>query len=751
MKKIFLGLFACIFFLFSCNLEASFGGTNLVIPLPGSEAKIAKYDAGDVASYRVDITRNDGVHYSETGSAGGVIVFENILCGTYTVDIYALDGDTYVAARGSASIEIIKNEENYLSAEAVLQNKVTDFFVSVPKGVWNLDHARYFREKNYYSAVRDVEYGAYETVTDGGGRTNVTTAKIVNPDIEYAYLNCISSFDLGVQAGKSAKLSLYFKAEKKCKFSVSMVNSLKEEYGKTLFYEYDPNNAYNAYDKYMHIDDFEIGQVDNEWNPLVRICFSKDCGQVSVYDCRINTSNTTPLNLRYNAAVLPCDKELVSIDINDDNTKFTFDKRKAGSTYTAALFTGIQIEQFKPAKLSLEGIRVDKDVEKLSIRIGSYASDKKIYTSELKNYALKKNNEQSDSPYSFYLIVPPAFVYNSDYEDVFIEIHPEGWVGDTLEISFRDIYYMAYDQGFSFADLRKVLTEFYNLKDMDVSKALVEMQDEVYQTVLLPGESKTFGVSIYNNYDYCMSGAQLTTDVVTGQFFNAELNDGGYVPLVLHEGVCNVPGLSFHKTGDGKFYIKNNTSYDLPIQIGFNSSNDGIIINEPQTSITYSYSYDYMNTDQITTSGGSKKIRLSAIDTSKVFGNIRIKNLNIYSLSCIPVSGKVDMVTGNNQMFDGSTFEVKVKNKSGLTLGTYTIGDDSVETIVRPTFKDYYHLGTYFKRIKQKNYPVKLEIPGIYDTSDTIIEIYLVYPQNITGSFISVYDVNAGLDCSISN
>ena len=222
MKKIFLGLFACIFFLFSCNLEASFGGTDLVIPLPGSEAKITKYDAGDVASYRVDITRNDGVHYSETGSVGGVIVFENILCGTYTVDIYALDGDTYVAARGSVSIEIIKNEENYLSAEAVLQNKVSDFFVSVPKGVWNLDHARYFRGENYYNAVRDVEYGVYGTYGEGGAPIDVTTAKIVNPDVEYAYLNYTGRFGPGmsVPVGNSAKVSLFFKAEKKCKFSV---------------------------------------------------------------------------------------------------------------------------------------------------------------------------------------------------------------------------------------------------------------------------------------------------------------------------------------------------------------------------------------------------------------------------------------------------------------------------------------------------------------------------------------------------
>lgn len=737
MKKIVFGLFACIFFLFSCNLETSFGGTDLVIPLPGSEAKIAKYDAGDVASYIVDITRKDGVHYSETGSAGGVIVFENILCGTYTVDIYALDGDTYVAARGSASIEIIKNEENYLSAEAVLQNKVTDFFVSVPKGVWNLNHARYFREKNYYSAVRDVEYGAYGTYGDGGTPIDVTTAKIVNPEVEYAYLNCISSFDLGVPAGKSAQLNLNFKAEKKCKFSVSVVNSLKEEYGKTVFYEYDPSED-NGYDGYMLIDNFEIGQVEKAWNPLVRICFSKDCGQVSVYNCRIVTSNTTQLNLRYNAAVLPCDKELVSIDINDDNTKFTFDKRKAGSTYTAALFTGMQIEKDKYYMIEIGGVRFDKDVNSLSIAAKSFASKRDLFRSETKSIQIDAGAENQ-----FQLIVPGYMIYSDDYEGAYLEIHPDGYEGDTLEMVVRNVTFnVTYANGFGFGNC--FIPAYRDLKDRNVSNVPLRITDGYGNGItyanLGPYENKCISVAVFPQNVWHSDEAVLQTlnfgDLLPIECF------GYYIPMMLPNVECNVPGLTFYKSEDYKYILQNNSSCNKIVKMEMNDNGKLMISDVAYTDLKSQYYPENYFAD-ITTLTNIKRtelyneVKVATVD-AKAFTNMQSFNgLTLSGFSCIPVVG----LKNNGVTLDSNaSFYIEAKTKKGASIGSCSAG---VVANAASSTSPYYLYN--FNKITMQGSQT-LDKP--FDIDDTIVEIYLRYPLGVEGDFITIYDFRAGLEAS---
>lgn len=752
MKKIFVSLFACVLFLFSCNLNMSSGDTDLIVYLPGAEGK-AVYRVDDVKTYRIDLTNENGDYYSQTGEPGGTIVFNNILCGTYTVDIWALDESTFVAAHTSTTITVFKGEENYLSATAILGTKVEDFFVSVPKGVWNLNHAAYFRKKNYYNAVRDVEYGAYKE-----GQTEVTYAKIINPDVEYAYLNYAAGYSTEVSSSEVCNFKCDIKTEKKSTIFVTVYDSLREEYGYTRDYEYDPENNYtggsrNNYDGSYTVT-VSVPNRDYNWHPFVKIAFSKDCGKIFIKNSEIQKMNPAGnKDFSYWSTSIPFEKQLVKVTRNSSWATFIFDKSKSGSQYAAALIPGMQIQSIDCGTLlTINNLRVNKDVKNLSIKVGSYAADKKIYTSELKNFALKKYEEGDEkTDYTFYLIAPKAFVYNEDFEGVFIEIHPEGFDGDTLEMSVGEIKSEndVYSNGFNISSCAKCLfTEFYNLKDINVSKAPVMQSDSYpYTTVLMPGEMKTFGASIYYELDYPMQNIPYEHNVLTGQIFKGELENNIYVPLIMHEVENSVSGLSFNKTDDGKFYIKNNTSYDLPIDIKFDDVGN-ISIKEPSKSINYTYKYDYRSVDQILHDGNHKKVKIASIDASRIMDQNRgnkFKDLKLTGIKCIPVSGTVDFINNNNQQFDGATFEVVVKDKKGNVLKNKTIEDIEIK---KNQFAQYAHLQENFKQVKQN---AEVEIEGTYNTSDTVVDIYLVYPSSITGNFISVYEVNVYWDCVSSN
>lgn len=748
MKKIFVSLFACVLFLFSCNLNMSSGDTDLIVYLPGSEGKVTQYRAENVKTYRIDLTNENGDYYSQTGEPGGTIVFNNILCGTYTVDIWALDESTFVAAHTSTTITVFKGEENYLSATAILRNKVSDFFVSVPKGVWNLDHARYFREKNYYNAVRDVEYGAYEE-----GQTEVTYAKIINPDVEYAYLNYATGYSTEVSSSEVCNFKCDIKTEKKSTIFVTVYDSLREEYGYTRDYEYDPENNYtggsrNNYDGSYTVT-VSVPNRDYNWHPFVKIAFSKDCGKIFIKNSEIQ--KMTPAGSKdfsYWSTSIPFEKQLVKVTRNLSGAIFIFDKSKSGSQYAAALIPGMQIQEYDCGiEITIRGLTVNKDVKNLSIKAGSYAADEKIYTSELKNFSLEKSEEDGDeNSYDFHLIVPKAFVYNEDFEGVFIEIHPEGFDGDTLEMNVNNVTTYNYNQGLYYA--KCLFTEFYNLKDINVPKAPVMVSESKYSTVLMPGETKTFGASIYSDLDYYLQENCLyEQNVLTGQIFKGVLGDQIFVPLVMHEGENNVSGLSFYKTSDGKFYIKNNTSYDMPIDISFGDCGD-ISIEEPRKTISFNYKYDYRSVDQILHDGNHKKVKIASIDASRIMDQNRVnkfKDLKLTGIKCIPVSGTVDFINNNNQQFDGATFEVVVKDKKGNVLKNKTIEDIEIK---KNQFAQYAHLQENFKQVKQN---AEVEIEGTYNTSDTVVDIYLVYPSSITGNFISVYEVNVYWDCVSSN
>lgn len=743
MKKIFLGLFACIFFLFSCNLEASFGGTDLVIPLPGSEAKIAKYDAGDVASYRVDITRNDGVHYSETGSAGGVIVFENILCGTYTVDIYALDGDTYVAARGSASIEIIKNEENYLSAEAVLQNKVSDFFVSVPKGVWNLDHARYFRGENYYNAVRDVEYGAYETETDGGNFITVTTAEIVNPDVEYAYLNYISDEIIGSELACGFKCK--FKAEKKTRFWISIYDSLREDYGVTKYYEYDPESdavLSAAQDGFLNLDYFWVNKRPYMWKALVKIGFPKDCGKVTVASPFITQKETSDskYNITSNTSMLPQENASVVVeDLPEENIKFIFDKSKSGGKYTAALFTGMQFRSYDYLVVTVEGLKVNKPVRNFNIAVKSFATKKKLFESKLTGYELQKYN----ASYGFKLVVPPIFVYEPEnssdyYEGAYLEISPEGWDGNELIMEVGSVSYDKFNNGYSKA-ADNFLIGYRDLKDMGVDNVIVQLDfDGEYTDVLTPRESKTFVASCYPYVDshyksYC-------TEVKPGKLYPYQEDDTHIsIPFNLIDiKNDNVPELTCSKLSDGKFSIKNNSDCDL--QITFHFDDPATLRITKNSGYQSSYGYDYRTSSDVIVSGDKKMVKLATIDAKYFTNDDSFIKINLLNISCIPVLGKVsdNVVMGKNQSEVHPSFYVVAKSKSGEIFDYGTYEGDAIESET-VTYNDYYYLNGRNK-ISIKNTVNPRLVKYDFAKEDTVVEIYLCYDKRVSQNMLSVYD-----------
>lgn len=743
MKKIFVSLFACVLFLFSCNLNMSSGDTDLIVYLPGSEGKVTQYSAGDVKTYRIDLTNANGDYYSETGERGGTIVFNNILCGTYTVDIWGLDENTFVAAHTSTTITVFKGEENYLSATAILGNKVSDFFVSVPKGVWNLDHARYFRGENYYNAVRDVEYGAYSTDGEGGGIIDVTTAKIINPDVEYAYLNYISNNT--IRENYKCGFTCKFKAEKKTRFWISIYDSLKEDYGVTKYYEYDPEcdavvNA--AQDGFLDLDYFGVNERQYGWKPLVRIGFPKDCGKVTVASPSITISlpqDVNNYNITSNTSVLPQENASVVVeDLPEENKKFIFDKSKSGGKYTAALFTGMQIEKDKYYLIEIGGVKFDKDVNSLSIAAKSFASKRDLFRSETKSIQIDAGAENQ-----FQLIVPGYMIYSDDYEGAYLEIHPNGYEGDTLEMVVRNVTYsVTYTNGIGFGNC--YIPAYRDLKDWNVSNVPLRITDGYGTSItyanLGPYENKCISVAVFPQNVWHSEEAVLQT-LKFGDLLPIECF-GYYIPMMLPNVECNVHGLTFYKSEDYKYVLQNNSSCNKIVKMEMNNNGKLMISDVTYTDLKSKYYPENYFAD-ITTLTNIKRtelyneVKVATVD-AKAFTNMQSFNrLTLSGFSCIPVVG----LKNNGVKLDSNAyFYIEAKTKEGASIGRCSAG---VDANAAPSTSPYYLYN--FNKITMQGSPT---IDKPFDINDMIVEIYLRYPSEVVGDFITVYDFRAGLEAS---
>lgn len=745
MKKIFVSLFACVLFLFSCNLNMSSGDTDLIVYLPGSEGKVTQYRAENVKTYRIDLTNENGDYYSQTGERGGTIVFSNILCGTYTVDIWGLDENTFVAAHTRTTITVFKGEENYLSATAILRNKVNQFFVSVPEGVWNSDYENYFRDAKYYNAVRDVEYGVEpgdgSLAPAGDNPPDCTSAKIINPNVEYAYLNYISNDT--IRENYKCGFTCKFKAEKKTRFWISIYDSLREDYGVTKYYEYDPESdavVSAAQDGFLDLNYFRVNERQNEWKPLVRIGFPRGCGKVTVASPTIYP-NPEPTYEYYditsNTSMLPQENASVVVEDLKVGKKFIFDKSQSGGKYTAALFTGMQIDGNEFYVADITGLRVNTAVKNLNITVKSYASNEKLFISQLKNINLKKYIEGDDSTvYAFNLIIPPCIVDTSlNYEGAYIEINPEDYEGNQLEMTVDSVTYSEswLGNGINY----RLLTGYRDLVDYEIKNAPVSAIGDysIKYLTLSPKEEKNFGYSLFSSvvYNYQIKTLNPGKHIVANDNkFNA--------PLICPRVECSVPEFTFVKNADNTYHLKNNSDCDRIFKISDKADNLGTIELMPASKSDIesartqtNYYADYKSISDIRKSGGQKIVKLATIDAKSFTNETTFTKLTLSNLACFPVIG---FVKNKVTLDDSADYYVLIREKNGKKIDDFVVTTE----IYNSGYPNYDYLNPDFNCIKQKN---SKSITNSFNAEDVVVEIYLRYPESVSGDFVSVYELQA--------
>lgn len=731
MKKIFVSLFACVLFLFSCNLNMSSGDTDLIVYLPGAEGK-AVYSRDDVKTYRIDLTNANGDYYSETGERGGTIVFSNILCGTYTVDIWGLDENTFVAAHTSTTITVFKGEENYLSATAILGNKVNQFFVSVPEGVWLKNPENTIREAKYHNAVRDVEYNC--------DNDNVIHAKIINPDVEYAYLNSFyGSFGNEINDSNNYVFEVDLKAERKTTFIITVFDSLCEEYGKTEYWEYDPITVLGSFKSFRIT--FPARSI--RWTPLVRIGFTKDAGQIDIREPNFSVNTNTSYAQYYDSVCgLPLEKHAVTVNGNGDyGKKFTFSKSKAGGKSMAAIIPLKKLDSDMVAYI-LEGVQVNKDVQKFSIYARSFAAKDNRFILELRNISLK-----ADRDYNFGICMPSCKKYeNNPWEGCYLEIHADGYSGDELELKFENI-----DEFSSQAPL-SLVSGLRNLDHYNGKRLYTKAQYNNFNFMLQPGESKIFGVSQYyqnmripeslNNSDYYFK------DVIYSSDFSVE--NVYFIPAVCTQIENNCSNLTVNKTDDGQFYVKNNAEYNMPVY-GFVGAD-----NKLSLSKSSGMNYNFATFDNIETTGNYKRVKLGVFDLSDIWvSGGKCNTIQFISLSSIPILGKVSddednkIKLSNSSEYGNAVYQYVVKTKSGQVVKEDVVSN--MDTPIKQQNNEYSFVDGYYRvfldYIYNTNY---ISLGNIYSNTDLLLEVYLRwdkdYAQNKNINMLTVHDFDISLN-----
>lgn len=718
MKKIFVSLFACVLFLFSCNLNMSSGDTDLIVYLPGSEGKVTLYDEDDVESYRIDLTNANGDYYSETGERGGTIVFNNILCGTYTVDIWGLDENTFVAAHTRTTITVFKGEENYLSATAILGNKVSDFFVSVPEGVWNSDYKNCFREANYYNAVRDVYYACDD---DG-----IIHAEIINPDVEYAYLNSLYGKYSVDDYGKMFKLPLGLKAERKTTFIITVLDSLCEEYGKTDYVNYDPNDPLNL-DGYKNYTFIFPGRSLDSWKPLVRIGFTRDCGQVCI-DATNNASLENGISSSWFdfACGIPLEKH--AVEVKKDENKFIFRKSKSGDVPMAAI---IPLEACNGDSVSyyFSKLKVNKNVKKFSICGKSFASKHNKFISEFKDFELEAGKE-----YNFSLLLPGCREYDSQWEGSYAEIYAEGYDGDELEMTIESIGSTHCQMGLS------LISGLNNFSHFNSIRLYEKAQNNSFSFCLKSGESRVLGVSQYDQGlmipDILNKSDYNYTDVVYSY-------ETYYIPSLVTQIMNNCSNdITVKKIDNCQFYIQNNSSFDKKI--------DGIISGENILSLTdvAGNSYKFASFRNIESLDSYKRVKVSTIDLSSFWVRDGQCNEIMFSvLKGIPIIGKASedpnkkILLSSKPEYGNAVYQYVIKTKKGDVIKEGVI--ENMDTSEKVTGHDIPFVNGYYKVALKYTYPgVDISLDKKYSKTDLIVEIYLRwdkdYLQNI--DMITMHD-----------
>lgn len=746
MKKVYAVLLACLTFLFSCNVSMFDNGndTDLVIMLPGSEEKaVDKYSAGEITEYRIDLIHAEGTCYTERGDAGGACVFKNIRSGSYTLIINGLV-DGMVASKYENNINVFPGEENFISAKALLQYRVTDFFMSVSKGVWNKNCDAFYSEKEYYEAVRDVSYGV---VPDRTNDIKYSYAEIINPEVDYAYLNFYqnSGRDFLVNSNTFSEIRCSFCTEKKGTISITVLDRKTEEIGPTRYYEYDPVEFDGMF---AYIDEdytpFVISDRPSDWSPIIRIGFPKECGKIYISGCGILAGASSYDNdIVSNTAVLPEKKELVQITKNATSnvTKIVFDKRKIGSNYAAALFTGMQPGQNygEGCTVKLEGLTFSKPVKSLNVEVKSYATKKKLYESKLKNFQISEIQTGGYKiPYSFKFLVPKMPVYENEYEGAYLEIHPEGWDGDVLEMEIEKVIcdYNSFSQSFLNAT-NCLLMEYRDLKDRGVDKAPVYMFSASYDDRLCPNETKVFSVSAYP-MQFSDNELVKMTSCLTGQPIKSDDYDF-LVPYVIPDFECNVPGLTCSKTEDGKICLKNNTQFDTYFKIDVNDARKVLISTEENDS--GSFNFEYKTFDKFEIENGMKKAKIGTINYEEIESNTD-NTISLSNISFIPVVNKgsdkkkMGFGTGEIKPF----VEIVVKTKSGNLIAKDILTESSLKSNqVRFPPYDYLETENFNEIITKTSYAADAYYSKFFNEYDSVIEIYLCFDENEQVDRLSIY------------
>lgn len=761
MKKLFVSFLICTLFLFSCSLSMTSGSTELVISLPGNGTKtVSKYVPEDVSEYKIDLIDSNGITVTKSGIPGAVVLFDNISGGSYTVKILAFDSNSYVAARGTTSVQIIQNEKNHLVAEAILQNKATDYFVSVPKGVWNSNHKEYFRNSTFYNAVKDVEYGCEEMEEIAQGQ-NCTWAQIINPEVEYAYLNLFMDEESGwkqIAEGADLNFNLLYKTEKKSVISVTILDALREDYGYTKFVEYDPD----LNESFASIQHLMLKPRTKGMKPFVRIGFSKDCGKISVLKPELRSSMGNPGLL--DNSVIPSEKEIVKLD---NTGKFTFNKNNSKEGYSAALFTGMQIEKDKLYTVTITNLKADKNVQNVKISARSFASKKELFVSSTEGFSLT-----ADTPKTVLLLVPGILVYENDYEGAYIEIIPEGYEGDEVTLSAQEVSYsISGINGLSNPiGCSVLLTDFEDLPSFNTNHVPVYMEGTAnyseYEVMLNPGETKYFNVEVIpatnDAFDYIPSEDPkfYYTSLETGKVLKNKDYEEYYIPLFINTYIGNnSKDTDCKRLSDGRYVIKNLSEYEKFVKIRAEIS--GISVNDGKTFIEKNESYTNPNliighkfVENIQLEGQRCKAKLISFPGSFFVPaeNSSFSKIKIGQVKCIPVAGSVDTPVkfsenGSPSRLNGDPrYIVEVKTKSGELICSDEIYnlryEDGFSMGCYRFVGDKYHNYVSQERNSLDDYLVLQNPSGSFNRDDIVLNLYFSYFSSIEDQNGVYHDVS---------